>query len=71
MPKIYAGGWFGIRVDGRTEQPTEIKRKEGNEMEKDDKDYEEYLEKYAKDRGISKEEAETHEIVKSYKEREK
>lgn len=40
-------------------------------MEKDDKDYEEYLERYAKDRGISKEEAETHEIVKSYKEREK
>ena len=40
-------------------------------MEKDDKDYEEYLERYAKDIGISKEEAETHEIVKLYKEREK
>lgn len=41
------------------------------DIEKHDVDYEEYLEKYAKDRGISKEEAETHEIVKSYKEREK
>lgn len=29
-------------------------------------EYEEYIEKYARDRGISKEEAETHEIVREY-----